>query len=142
MASDRTPTGPVRASDADRERAAEVIRDAAAAGRLTLGEADERMAAVYAARYVHDLAPLTADVPAPAPPARPTARRRPLPGYLAGYVALSILLVTIWAVTGAGYFWPVWPILGVGVKLLARPGLFGHGWWGWGCGSRRATRGW
>jgi hypothetical protein len=28
-----------------------------------------------------------------------------------------VLLVAIWALTGAGYFWPVWPILGWGLCL-------------------------
>ena len=28
------------------------------------------------------------------------------------------LLIAIWAVTGAGYFWPVWPMLGWGVPLM------------------------
>jgi hypothetical protein len=30
-------------------------------------------------------------------------------------IAASVLLVAIWALTGMGYFWPVWPILGWGV---------------------------
>ena len=55
---------PIRASDADRERVAAVLRDAAGQGLLTLDEVDERLAQVYAATYVGDLAPLTADLPA------------------------------------------------------------------------------
>jgi hypothetical protein len=31
------------------------------------------------------------------------------------WIATSVLLVAIWALTGMGYFWPVWPILGWGV---------------------------
>jgi hypothetical protein len=34
------------------------------------------------------------------------------------YVATSVLLVAIWALTGMGYFWPVWPILGWGVFVV------------------------
>jgi hypothetical protein len=34
---------------------------------------------------------------------------------LRAWVGTSILLVAIWAMTGAGYFWPVWPILGWGM---------------------------
>ena len=26
-------------------------------------------------------------------------------------LAIAVLLVAIWALTGAGYFWPVWPLL-------------------------------
>ena len=41
--------GNLRASDADRERVAEVLRAAAGDGRLTLEELDERLDAVFAA---------------------------------------------------------------------------------------------
>lgn len=34
------------------------------------------------------------------------------------YVVVNGFLVGIWAVTGAGYFWPVWPILGWGIGLV------------------------
>jgi len=37
---------------------------------------------------------------------------------LRAFVATSILLVAIWALTGAGYFWPVWPIVGWGVVAV------------------------
>ncbi|MEV0129272.1 DUF1707 domain-containing protein [Dactylosporangium sp. NPDC050688] len=55
----------LRASDADRERVAEVLRTSAAEGRLGLDELDERLRAVYAARTYADLEPLLADLPAP-----------------------------------------------------------------------------
>jgi fatty acid desaturase len=35
------------------------------------------------------------------------------------FLATAVLLVAIWALTGAGYFWPVWPILGWGLFALA-----------------------
>ncbi|GAA1122688.1 hypothetical protein GCM10009605_62970 [Nocardiopsis composta] len=60
----RVPHGQMRASDADRERVAGVLRDAAAAGRITLEELQERLDATFAARTYDDLAPLTADLPA------------------------------------------------------------------------------
>ena len=34
------------------------------------------------------------------------------------WLAVSILVIAIWALTGAGYFWPMWPILGMGVAAL------------------------
>ena len=55
----------LRASDADRERVAEVLRSAAAEGRLDLHEVDERLHAVYAARTYADLEPLVRDLPSP-----------------------------------------------------------------------------
>ncbi len=51
-----------RASDADRERAAEQLRRAGGDGRLTLDELDERLGDAYAARTRPDLQRLLADV--------------------------------------------------------------------------------
>src|SRR6266545_879503 len=58
---DRIPQ--LRASDADRERVAEILRRAAAEGRLSLDELDERLSAVYAAKTYADLVPVTHDLP-------------------------------------------------------------------------------
>ncbi|MFV0135769.1 DUF1707 domain-containing protein [Streptomyces sp. HMX87] len=60
----------LRASDADRERVAEVLRDALAEGRLDMAEFEERLDATYQARTYGELAPITRDLPvgdAPAP---------------------------------------------------------------------------
>lgn len=35
------------------------------------------------------------------------------------YCAVNTLLVVIWAASGAGYFWPVWPMLGWGIGVVA-----------------------
>lgn len=61
------PSGPgaspgVRASDADRDRVVEVLRDAAADGRLTTDEFDERLEAALSSRTLDELAVLTADL--------------------------------------------------------------------------------
>src|SRR5262252_7044596 len=60
---DRVPARDMRASDADRERVAEILRTAAAEGRLGLDELDERLAHVYSARTYAELEPVTADLP-------------------------------------------------------------------------------
>jgi hypothetical protein len=65
----------LRISDAERERVAERLRDAAGEGRLTVEELDERVELAYAARTGGDLAPLTADLPEPAAGATAPARR-------------------------------------------------------------------
>jgi hypothetical protein len=57
---------PLRASDRDRERAVEALRDAAGEGRLTLDELDERVSLAYAARTRGDLLELLDDVLVPA----------------------------------------------------------------------------
>ncbi|MFI9339774.1 DUF1707 domain-containing protein [Streptomyces sp. NPDC052773] len=53
----------LRASDADRERVAEVLRDALAEGRLDMAEFEERLDATYRARTYGELAPITRDLP-------------------------------------------------------------------------------
>ncbi len=55
----------MRASDAERERVAEVLRDAVAEGRLDMEEFDQRLDAVYKARTHGELEPLVRDLPAP-----------------------------------------------------------------------------
>jgi hypothetical protein len=52
----------LRASDADRERTAERLRQAAGEGRLTMEELEERLHTAYAARTHRELERLTADV--------------------------------------------------------------------------------
>jgi hypothetical protein len=58
-------TPELRASDADREHAAEVLRHAAGAGRLTVDELNDRLDAAFAARTRGELEALTADVLVP-----------------------------------------------------------------------------
>ncbi|PDP86991.1 hypothetical protein CQJ94_14355 [Glycomyces fuscus] len=53
----------MRVSDTERDQVAEVLREAAAEGRITLDELDERLNAVYAAKTYADLEPVTADLP-------------------------------------------------------------------------------
>jgi hypothetical protein len=56
----------LRASDADRERVVALLSEAAADGRLTLGEHSARAERAYSARTLGELASLTADLAAPA----------------------------------------------------------------------------
>ena len=57
----------VRASEAEREQAAEMLRAGYAEGRLTRAELDERIVAAYAATTLGDLADLTRDLPGSGP---------------------------------------------------------------------------
>jgi DUF1707 SHOCT-like domain len=54
----------LRISDIDRDRAAEVLREAHAQGRITVDELDERLTSVYSAKTFSDLVPVTRDLPA------------------------------------------------------------------------------
>lgn len=70
---------PIRASDADRDKALQLLRDHWLAGRLTLAEYEERCEEATGARFVDDLRrairelpyPLPERTPAPAPPVAP-----------------------------------------------------------------------
>ena len=53
--------GQLRASDADRELVAETLRQAAGDGRITLGELDQRLEAVQAAKTYAEMEKLTED---------------------------------------------------------------------------------
>ncbi len=52
-----------RAADSDRDQVAEVLRQAAGDGRLTLDELDERLNRAFAARTYAELALITRDLP-------------------------------------------------------------------------------
>ncbi len=54
----------LRISDADRNKVAEVLRQAAGDGRIDFDELDERLDATFAAKTYADLVPITVDLPA------------------------------------------------------------------------------
>ncbi|MEV3854351.1 DUF1707 domain-containing protein [Streptomyces sp. NPDC050095] len=76
----------LRASDADRDRIADILREALAEGRLDADEHAERIDGVYRAKTVGELEPLVRDLPGAhqarpaAPAARGVAPDRPAPG--------------------------------------------------------------
>jgi hypothetical protein len=67
---------PVRASDAERDQAAEILRAGYAEGRLSSAELDERLTAAYTVKTRADLHALTSDLPG-AVSAATRDRRRP-----------------------------------------------------------------
>jgi Domain of unknown function (DUF1707). len=144
----------LRASDQDRQKVADRLRDAVNEGRIDLFEYDERLAAAYAAKTYGDLAGITADLPEPekqsvvpvagAPLAterqiaeaekasfeRRRRTRHRLWGMWRPWAAASIITTGIWLATVIGdaelkYFWPVWVIVPWGFVLLAQS--FGGG---------------
>lgn len=116
----------IRASDSEREYVVRIMQAAAAQGLLTLDEADERMATVYAARTRADLAPLTTDLPdggrrlmENTPEAR-NAARTGLVRHAITVAVVALVLVGVWFATGAWFFWPAWPLAFMAFSL------FGH----------------
>ncbi|HEY2723139.1 MAG TPA: 2TM domain-containing protein [Pseudonocardiaceae bacterium] len=45
-------------------------------------------------------------------------RRRDFGRHLVIYLLVNAFLVVIWAVTGAGFFWPIFPIVGWGIGVV------------------------
>jgi hypothetical protein len=106
-------TSELRVGDAERDASAARLREHAARGRLTLEELDERLDRALAARTRADLAALEGDLPR-AP--RPDPSLRP---HVTAYVAVMAGMVVLWALTGFGYFWPIWPMLGWGIGVVS-----------------------
>jgi hypothetical protein len=136
------PRGPatMRAGTEDRTRVTDWLQAQYVAGRLSSLELEERIEQALAARTIGDLDVLTADLPpmtAPASsPPEPESRRarrerrhrrgqrgsgtkQGFAAHATSYVLVMALLVTIWALTTQGYFWPVWPMLGWGIGLAS-----------------------
>lgn len=118
-----------RASDEQRDRAAQDIREHFAAGRLTDEELSDRVQAAYAARTEGELRTLLSDLPKlPASPAQQKAelvqRRRELQRRLlqqtGGGLGLFVICTAIWLTSGQhrGQFWPMWVLLVVLIPLL------------------------
>ena len=122
----------MRASEAEREAAVSELRGHAAAGRLDVDELEQRVGAAFVARTREELADLSRDLPA--------VQQSEFAAHLRVFVAIQLLLVAIWALTGAGYFWPVWPFMGWGIGVM----LHGLGEVGthtmWDSGSKRTLR--
>ena len=111
----------MRASDAERESTVSQLREHSAAGRLAVEELEQRVGAAYAASTHGELRALLGDLP-DAAPARPDAPRRHHRGEWAPFLQVSAVLVAIWAIGGAGYFWPAWVMIWWGFALVMKSG--------------------
>jgi hypothetical protein len=105
MSLEPPPKPALRASDADREAVAERLRVASVDGRIDSEELEQRLSAVYSARWVADLDRLVADVSPPPPPAPPA----PYPvQYGAGYPPVATTNGLAVASLISGFFWLGW----------------------------------
>jgi len=53
--------------------------------------------------------------------------KRSFSSHIVTYIVINAMLILLWAVSGAGYFWPIWPLLGWGAGLAVHAwSLFGQ----------------
>ncbi len=99
LANPGVPPG-VRASDADRDRTVELLREHWMAGRLTLAEFEARAAEAWRALYVAELwaavreLPIPVPVPVP-PPARPARASGAVASVVLGATGTALLLLSL-----------------------------------------------
>ena len=119
----------VRASDADRERVADRLRDAAAEGRLLTEELEQRLEVALSARTYGQLDALLADLPGrrlmgPAE-ARRVAWRRPVLGIPIVVAVTLAVIAAVFVITGVLAMWLLW--LAVGWWFFGHRGRRLHG---------------
>lgn len=137
------PNPDIRASDADRDRVADSLREHCAQGRITIDEMHERLEAVYEAKTLGDLQEVTSDLPEedfyelPVPASQPKSTAsvapRPPSGDLeaqrmramwGAWGVVSGINFTIWLIilvtSGAVYPWWIWVAGPWGAILLLR----------------------
>lgn len=135
------PNPDIRASDADRDRVAESLREHCAEGRITMDEMHERLEAAYAAKTLGDLQEVTSDLPEqdlfqhPIPATRPNSTASPQVRHRGGdlyrpggravwatWAMVSTINLVVWlalAVTGnLVYPWWIWVAGPWGAMLL------------------------
>ena len=125
----------LRIGDCEREEATGELKAHFAAGRLDIDEFSNRLDEVYRATVAADLDRVMRDLPRTAPSdavggtrslraAHTVVHTQVMPRVAGGqrlmhrayrahvrtFVLVMTLLIAIWALTGAGSFWPVWPL--------------------------------
>lgn len=116
-----------RASDAERERAADALRRHHADGRLSTDELEERIGRAYAATKLGDLDQLFSDLPRLRSPE--DERRLRLGLWPPAFAALPLiaLLFAVAVVASAHALFFIWPLM---FFLFLRSGLMRRCWWG------------
>jgi uncharacterized protein DUF1707/2TM domain-containing protein len=116
-----------RAGDRDRQKTAARLGQALAQGYLELDEYERRVQTTYQTHTAAELKQLLADLPLDrirrADPRRRAARARAARTsvriHLAAYIAMTAIVLAVWAATGVAYFWPIWPLLGAATGLVS-----------------------
>jgi hypothetical protein len=121
----------VRVGDREREKVISRLGQAFTQGYLSIPDYETRLDQAFGAQTASALGEVLSDLPlariARDDPQRRAARaaaaRRGVRIHLAAYLAASLLMIGIWLAVavsvGAWYFWPVWPILGMGIGVVS-----------------------
>ena len=136
MGSELQGAGGYRVGDADRNRTTDLLKEAHAAGYLTLEEADERLGTALAARTRGELDRLVADLPpewrasqerGQRPAGPPPRQRSALPPEAAWLVPLVVVItgVILLAVLTRGFWFFPWPLLWIFFFAFGRRGRAG-----------------
>jgi hypothetical protein len=136
-----TPHSSLRASDADREAAAERLRHAAGEGRLEPDELEERLHAALRARTYGDVQRLLNDLPA-SPIARERRRAEVMPAARTALavamrvvLTLAVVAVVLTVVAAMSAWWIVWAVVWFGLRGRRFSGAR-VGARSWGCSPR------
>jgi Domain of unknown function (DUF1707) len=144
MSTDASGRRRVRASDAEREQYAQILRAAMTEGRLNLEEGEERLTKAYAATYRDELDPLTADLPDGGrralfeTPEFRAAFRRGARNRALAIAAVAAVLLGLTVLTGGHFLWLLIPLWFFAFAPWRRRWFGGwHGGWHGGCGGSR-----
>jgi hypothetical protein len=111
----------IRASDEERDRAVQALRDHYTAGRISSSELEERVELAYRATTRGDLDGLLVDLPSGrgrrAAERMAKANREAFRAHATSYAGVNAGLVGVWGATGGGEFWPGWPMAWWGMFL-------------------------
>lgn len=113
--------GHTRASDADRDIAAQLINSSFSEGRLDAEEHSDRLGRALEAKQLGEFVPLLSDLPeasypaAPAPQ-KPRHRNPTIMGWLGMAILFNLIWLFTWLPSGSPYYyWPMWPMLGTAI---------------------------
>ena len=116
----------IRASDADRDRTASLLREHLSAGRLTPEEFNDRLDRAFAAKTVGEIDTLLSDLPgidlyrlpdaaltryprqAKDTPPRRSGRGRAWRAAWGAWFTAVLICFVVWGLSGRGYVWPLW----------------------------------
>ncbi len=114
----------LRATDVDRDAVASMLADAYAAGQLDNQEYQSRLDKAMTVKrlgeirsLVEDLLPRT-KLPVVAGPRELSKSRKAFNSMFAVWAGMAVFFTMVWFFSGGGYFWAMWPMLGITIPLV------------------------